>query len=73
MDFAAAGREAAESAIRSIRGSRVDGGTYDIVLGPYAVTDIFNHLVLPVLGLELFYAGATPFLGRLGQRIGSSG
>ena len=30
-------------------------------------------MVLPVLGLELFYASATPFLGRLGQRVGSSG
>jgi predicted Zn-dependent protease len=72
-DFAQAGRQAARGAIASVNGKRVPSGQYDVIFGPQAITDIFHNLVIPGLSLELFYAGATPFAGKFGQRIAASG
>lgn len=72
-DFVVAGTRAARGAIESMGGVRVPGGDYDVVLGPQAVTDIFHHLVLPGLTLDLFYAGATPFAGKLGHEVAAAG
>ena len=72
-DFVAAGRPAARGAIASMGGLRMPAGEYDVVLGPQAVTDIFHHLVLPGMTLDLFYAGATPFAGKVGSAVAASG
>ncbi|MBI4220084.1 MAG: hypothetical protein HY682_08090 [Chloroflexi bacterium] len=72
-NFSEAGRQAARGAIASVGGRRVTDGDYDVVFGPQAITDIFHHLVIPGLNLELFYAGATPFLGKFGQQIAAKG
>jgi predicted Zn-dependent protease len=72
-DFSQAGRQAARGAIASVDGKRVATGTYDVIFGPQAITDIMHNLVLPGLSLELFYAGATPFSGKVGQQIAAKG
>ncbi len=69
----AVGAEAARNAIASIGGQRVPDGQYRVVFGRQAVTDLFHNLVLPGLGLELFYAGASPFQGKLTRQIASEG
>jgi len=41
------------------------------VFGRQPVTDILNDLIIPACNSDAFYASATPFLGRLGQRVAS--
>jgi hypothetical protein len=64
-----AGRQAARNAIDSIGGVRVKTGEYRVVFGQQAVMDLMVNLVMPGLNLGTFYAGASPFLGKLGQPV----
>jgi PmbA protein len=66
-----AGVEAAQAAIDAIGGERVPSGRYTVVLGRQPVTDILNDLIIPACNSDAFYASATPFLGKLGQRVAS--
>ena len=65
------GAEAAHNAIASIGGQRVPDGQYRVVFGRQAVTDLFHHLILPGLSLDLFYAGASPFQSKLTRQVAS--
>ena len=67
----AAGAQAARAAIASIGGRRVRSGSYRVILGPQAVTDLMTHLILPGLTASTFYAGSSPFQGRMNQRVAS--
>jgi len=67
----AAAAEAARNAISSIDGVRLPSGAYKMVLGPQPLTEILEWVLLPGLHLDMFYAGASPFIGKLGQRIAS--
>jgi len=64
-----AGRQAARNAIDSIGGVRVKSGEYRVVFGQQAVMDLMVNLVMPSLNLGTFYAGASAFLGKLGQPV----
>jgi PmbA protein len=64
-----AGRQAARNAIDSMGGVRVKTGEYRVVFGQQAVMDLMVNLVMPSLNLGTFYAGASPFLGKLGQPV----
>jgi PmbA protein len=66
-----AGRESAESAIRTIGGERISSGIYNVVFGRQPVTDLFTNIVTPALSLSSINASDTPFLGKLGQKIAS--
>jgi PmbA protein len=66
-----AGVAAAQAAIDAIGGQRVPSGHYTVVFGPQPVSDILSNLVLRACDADAFYASATPFLGRLGQRVAS--
>ena len=61
--------EAARNAISSLHGRRVPSGSYRVVLGPQALAEILEWVLLPGLQLDMFYAGASPFLGRFGQQV----
>jgi predicted Zn-dependent protease len=63
--------EAARNAINSMNGQRAPSGSYRVILGPQPVAEILEWVLLPGLQLDMFYAGASPFLGRLGQQIAS--
>lgn len=65
------GREAARNAINGIGHERVSSGTYPVVLGPLVITDILNFFMLDYFTADLFYVGASPFMGQLGQQIAS--
>jgi PmbA protein len=67
-----AGADAAQAAIAAVGGARVPSGRYTVVFGRQPVTDILNDLVIPACHADTFYASASPFLGRLGQRVASS-
>lgn len=70
QDFEAqAGAEAARSAINTMGGQRVPDGEYGVLFGPQPVADLFHNLILPALQADVFYAAASPFLGKLGQPI----
>src|SRR3990170_4767535 len=64
-----AGRQAARNAIDSMGGVRVKTGEYRVVFGQQAVMDLMVNLVMPSLNLGTFYAGVSPFLGKLGQPV----
>ena len=71
------GRSAAEAARNSVAAVGLDyggsrrapTGAYRVVLGPQPVTEILEWVLLPGLQLEMFYAGASPFLGKLGRDV----
>ena len=65
------GAVAARNAIRSANGQRVPGGAYRVILGPQTVTELLEWVLMPSLHLELFYAGASTFLGKMGQQVAS--
>ena len=67
----AAAAEAARNAISSMDGVRLPSGDYRVVLGPQPLTEILEWVLLPGLRLDMFYAGASPFMGKLGQRVAS--
>ena len=63
--------EAARNAINSMNGRRVPSGNYRVILGPQPVAEILEWVLLPGLQLDMFYAEASPFMGRLGQQVAS--
>ncbi len=67
----AAGREAAESAMRTIGGRKVKSGKHDVIFGNQPLTDITSNVLMPSLNLASVNASNTPFLGMLGQEIAS--
>jgi predicted Zn-dependent protease len=72
VDLEAAGAGAVRSALATADGERVPAGEYAVVLGPQPVADLLHHLLLPALSARAFYAGSTPFAGRLGRPVASS-
>jgi PmbA protein len=67
-----AGSEAAQAAIASVGGARVDSGRYRVVFGRQPVTDLLDNIVVPACRATAFYASASPFLGRLGAPVASA-
>ena len=73
------GQAAAEAARNAVRaaglehggGQRIPTGSYRVVLGPQPVAEVLEWILVPGLQLEMFYAGASPFLGQLGQMVAS--
>lgn len=66
-----AAAEAAHNAIKSLNGQRVPSGNYRVILGPQALAEILEWVLLPGLQLDMFHAEASPFMGRLGQQVAS--
>ena len=62
---------AARNAINSMNGQRVPSGKYRVILGPQPVAEILEWVLLPGLQLDMFYAEASPFMGRWGQQVAS--
>jgi hypothetical protein len=68
---AEAGVEAAQHAVEAIGGERVPAGRYRVILGRQPVADLCDNLLVPALSASSFYAGTSPFLGRLGRPVAS--
>ena len=66
-----AGREAAESAMRTIGGRRIKSGKHNVIFGNQPLTDIASNVLVPSLDLSSVNSSNTPFLGKLGQEIAS--
>ena len=66
-----AAAEAARNAIQSMDGQRIPSGSYRVILGPQAVAEILEWVLMPGLSLDMFFAGASPFMGKLGQMVAS--
>ena len=65
-----AGAEAARNAIASVNGQRVETGAYSVVLGPQTLTEILEWILMPSLYAEMFYAGASTYMGKFGPAGG---
>ena len=61
--------EAARNAVAALNGQRVSSGSYRVILGPQALSEILEWVLLPGLQLDMFYAEASPFMGRLGKQV----
>lgn len=66
-----AAAEAARNAIDSMDGQRIPTGEYNVIFGPQAVAEILEWVLMPGLSLDMFFAGASPFIGKLGQMVAS--
>ncbi|GAB60978.1 MAG: TldD/PmbA family protein [Candidatus Jettenia sp.] len=66
-----AGKESAESAIKTIGGERISSGTYNVIFGRQPLTDLFTNIIIPALSLSTVNVSDTPFLKKLGQRVTS--
>jgi PmbA protein len=71
-----AAAEAARNAMAALGpendgGRRVPTGNYRVVLGPQPVAEILEWILMPAFQLEMFYAGASSFMGKLGQKVAS--
>jgi PmbA protein len=66
-----AGKEAAHNAIAGIGGVRLKTGDYTVVFGREAVMEILHYILMPGLEAATFYASASPFMGKLGQKVAS--
>lgn len=66
-----AGKEAAQNAIAGIGGVRLKTGDYNVVFGREALMEILHYILLPGLDAATFYASASPFVGKLGQKVAS--
>jgi predicted Zn-dependent protease len=66
-----AAAEAARNAIASMDGQRIPSGNYKVILGPQAVAEILDWVLMPGLSLDMFFAGASPLMGKLGQLVAS--
>ncbi len=67
------GANAARRAISSVGGQRTATGSYRVVLGPQPVSEILEWILLPGLQLDMFYAGASPFMGQFGRHVATEG
>jgi predicted Zn-dependent protease len=66
-----AGREAAHNAIAGVGGVRLKTGDYNVVFGREAIMEILHYILMPGLDTATFYAQASPFMGKLGQKVAS--
>jgi hypothetical protein len=64
-------REAAHNAIAGVGGVRLPTGDYNVVFGREAVMEILHYILMPGLDAGTFYAQASPFMGKLGQKVAS--
>jgi PmbA protein len=66
-----AGKMAVQSALHSVEGRTIESGSYPVILGPQAVADIVNNILIPSLRLDIFYAGNSTYQGKLGEKVTS--
>ena len=67
------GVQAARNSIRSVGGKRVPEGAYRVILGPQTIAELLEWVLMPSLYLDMFYAGASTFMGKFGQQVASKG
>ena len=71
-----AAAEAARNAVAALGpelggGQRLPTGSYRVILGPQPVAEILEWILMASFQLEMFYAGASSFMGKLGQQVAS--
>ncbi|MBM4248374.1 MAG: TldD/PmbA family protein [Euryarchaeota archaeon] len=59
LDAAAAARQALELGLLRPRLRTVPEGDYDVLLGPYSVADMLDHMLVPQLGMAQIYTGTS--------------
>lgn len=64
-----AGQEAARATLASREGVVLPSGEYPVILGPQAVADLLDNVVLPSLMLSVLDANASTFQGALGEEV----
>lgn len=66
-----AARSAIRSAIQTMSGVRIPSGSYTVVFGPQATSELIHNLVTPGLTVDGFFAEMSPFSGAFLQEISS--
>ncbi|MDP2954242.1 MAG: TldD/PmbA family protein, partial [Chloroflexota bacterium] len=62
-------QEAIDKALRSRNPVSLGPGEYEVVLEPYAVSDVLDFLAYPGLGAMAFHEGRSFMAGKLGQSV----
>ena len=69
IDLERMASNAAEFAIHSAKGSRLEAGKYDVVLSPLAVHQLFYHALYPAFSMENVMKGRSPLANKLNEKI----
>jgi len=67
LDPARAGERAAELAVISSGGRRIETGPVDIILSPQAAAELISYVVIPALSGWNVHAGRSALAGKLGR------
>jgi PmbA protein len=70
-ELAGVGRAAGEMAVGSLGGSKAESGSFEILLGPIAFTDLLEHAFVPSLSADNVQKGRSALASRLGDKIAS--
>ena len=68
-DVSEVGRSASSLAVRSLGGSRGEGGTAQVLLGPMAFADILENAFVPSTFGDQVQKGRSSLAGRIGEEV----
>ncbi len=71
-EFERVGQQAAEMAVRSVNGQKVETGTYDVLLRPIAFTELLEYAFLPSISADNVQKGRSLLSEKVGQQVASS-
>jgi PmbA protein len=63
------GKQAAFYAAKSVGGTDIVTGTYDVILSPVALSQLLGHVLVPALSGRNVHAGRSFLAGRLGEQV----
>ena len=69
LDFSSVGRNAAELAERSQHQEDLKDGCETVVLTPYAVAGLFEHIIAPALYGDAYHRGESVYASKLGKNV----
>ena len=70
-DFELVGRNAAEMAVSSLNGTKIESGTFDVILRPIAFTELLEYTLIPSISGDSVLKGRSTLAGKIGQTIAS--
>lgn len=73
LDYSPAdvGVSALKIAVDSLDPVKISPGEYDLVLGPYAVSDLLSTLLVPAVNGDVVYRGKSKLASKVGSKVAS--
>jgi len=73
IDFFKIGKNAAKMAKESMNGRRVDSKEYDVILSPFAVSDLFDNIFVSNIKGDEVLKGRSHFTGCISSSVSNAG